>query len=288
MIAGGTKDTVSVDRVTTLGGADLVEARFVTRATQPHSHPDVEIGVVVEGQRLVKCRGRAYRAPTGAVVIFNPGEIHAGAPLDAAGSSYRAFVISAATLGFTSDWSAESGGASLPWFESPVVIDAILAEELVDAHIAIGTHGPDLRTDTQVAEALASLVRRHRRPAPAEPPADQTRKAVRRVQSFLEDNYHAKIRLGALADIAGLSVFHLIRVFRAATGLPPYAYLEQIRIHRAAALLREGHPVSRVAFLTGFADQSHLTRFFKRLIGVPPGRYQRSALLATLGERILV
>ncbi len=287
MIAVDTKDAVSVDRVTTLGGADLVEARFVTLATRPHSHPDVEIGVVVSGQRLVKCRGRAYRAPTGAVVIFNPGEIHAGAPLDTTGSSYRAFLISAATLGATSDWWAEAGGAALPWFENPVVIDPVLAEELVDAHISIGTRGADLRTDTQLAEALASLVRRHRRPAPVLTPADPTRQAVQRVQSYLEDNYRAKIRLGALAEIAGLSVFHLIRVFRAATGLPPYAYLEQIRIHRAAALLREGQPVSRVAALTGFADQSHLTRFFKRLIGVPPGRYQRSILLATPGERVL-
>jgi AraC-like DNA-binding protein len=288
MIAVDNKDAVSVDRVTTLGGADLVEARFVTMATPPHSHPDVEIGVVAAGQRLVRCRGRAYRAPTGAVVIFNPGEIHAGAPLDAVGSSYRAFLISAATLATTCDWWAEPGDTALPWFENPVVIDPVLAEELVDAHISIATHGADLRTDTQLAEALAGLVRRHRRPAPAQEPADHTRQAVLRVQSYLDDNYRAKVRLGALAEIAGLSVFHLIRVFRAATGLPPYAYLEQVRIHRAAALLREGHPVSRVAALTGFADQSHLTRFFKRLIGVPPGRYQRSAMMAPSGDRILV
>ena len=121
----------------------------------------------------------------------------------------------------------------------------------------------------------------------AAPPTDAGRHlgrgdhdAVIRVRGYLEEHYASKITLTALAGLAGLNVFHLIRVFRASTGLPPYAYLKQIRVNRAAALLRKGHSVSRVAFLTGFADQSHLTRFFKRLVGVPPGVYQRSALRA--------
>ena len=55
----------------------------------------------------------------------------------------------------------------------------------------------------------------------------------------------------------------------------------QVRVHRAAFLLREGMAVSMVAAATGFADQSHLTRLFKRLVGVPPGEYQRASLVAS-------
>jgi AraC-like DNA-binding protein len=49
-----------------------------------------------------------------------------------------------------------------------------------------------------------------------------------------------------------------------------------VRVHRAAELLRGGMSASMVASATGFADQSHLTRLFKRLVGVPPGAYQRA------------
>jgi AraC-like DNA-binding protein len=73
-----------------------------------------------------------------------------------------------------------------------------------------------------------------------------------------------------------LSPYHVIRIFRKATGLPPYTYFEQLRIERAIDLLRRGVPISDVAVMTGFSDQSHLTRRFKRVVGVPPGKYARS------------
>jgi AraC-like DNA-binding protein len=71
-----------------------------------------------------------------------------------------------------------------------------------------------------------------------------------------------------------LSPFHLLRVFRAAVGLPPHAYQIQLRVARAKELLRAGMPIAAVAVEVGFVDQSHLTRHFKRLVGVPPGRYR--------------
>ena len=105
------------------------------------------------------------------------------------------------------------------------------------------------------------------------------RDAVARVRDYLGEHYANRVRLEDLSRIAGLSVFHLIRVFRAETGLSPYAYLGQLRVHQAAALLRDGMAVSMVASVTGFADQSHLTRLFKRLFGVPPGEYRRACLV---------
>ncbi|HEX5830777.1 MAG TPA: helix-turn-helix domain-containing protein, partial [Gemmatimonadaceae bacterium] len=60
-------------------------------------------------------------------------------------------------------------------------------------------------------------------------------------------------------------------------GVPPYAYLALVRVRRARALIARGHPLSSVTYVTGFSDQSHLTRQFKRVVGVPPGRYARAA-----------
>ncbi|MEW6734220.1 MAG: helix-turn-helix domain-containing protein, partial [Acidobacteriota bacterium] len=70
-----------------------------------------------------------------------------------------------------------------------------------------------------------------------------------------------------------LNCCYLIRAFRNEVGIPPYVYLTQVRIEKAKKLLAKGAPIAEVAVAVGFADQSHLNRFFKRIIGITPGRY---------------
>jgi AraC-like DNA-binding protein len=72
-----------------------------------------------------------------------------------------------------------------------------------------------------------------------------------------------------------MSPFALLRAFRGETGLPPHAYLNQLRVRLARRLLDRGVAPAEVAAEVGFADQAHLTRHFKRVMGVPPGAYQR-------------
>jgi len=84
-------------------------------------------------------------------------------------------------------------------------------------------------------------------------------------------------RLGQLAELAGMSPFHLIRKFRAQTGMTPHAYLLDTRINRAKALLREGRPLVEVAYRLQFADQSHFQRVFKRHVAATPKSYCRAA-----------
>jgi AraC-like DNA-binding protein len=73
--------------------------------------------------------------------------------------------------------------------------------------------------------------------------------------------------------VCDTSPFHLVRCFTDVVGMPPHAYLTQVRANRARALLLSGEGLSGVAYRCGFCDQSHLTRTFKRLFGVTPGSY---------------
>jgi AraC-like DNA-binding protein len=95
------------------------------------------------------------------------------------------------------------------------------------------------------------------------------------VRDLLVERLDDPPTLTELATLTGLSQFALLRAFRAATGLPPHAYLNQQRVRRARRLLDDGLPAAAVAARTGFADQAHLTRHFKRVVGVPPAAYQR-------------
>jgi AraC-like DNA-binding protein len=81
------------------------------------------------------------------------------------------------------------------------------------------------------------------------------------------------VTLVGLAQVAGLSPFHLCRAFREAVGMTPHAYLTQIRVGRARSLLRAGLPPAVVAIEVGFCDQAHLTRHFKRIVGTTPTKY---------------
>jgi AraC-like DNA-binding protein len=92
----------------------------------------------------------------------------------------------------------------------------------------------------------------------------------------MSERFAQPVRLSAMAELCGMSSFQLIRVFRRVVGVPPYAYLVQLRVNRAQTLLCQGSSVADVAYTCGFSDQSHLTRTFKKALGIPPGQYVRS------------
>ena len=111
--------------------------------------------------------------------------------------------------------------------------------------------------------------------ADARTPGKEPR-AVRRLREHIESHYAEAVTLADLASLVSLSKFHMLRVFHASVGLPPHAFLTRVRILHAQALIRAGVSLTRVALDTGFSDQSHLIRHFKRALGVTPGAYARS------------
>jgi AraC-like DNA-binding protein len=94
---------------------------------------------------------------------------------------------------------------------------------------------------------------------------------------LLRERWNETVELEELSRIAGLSKFELVRRFREQVGLPPHAFQLDLRISAARRLLNAGRPAIEVAFGCGFADQPHLTRVFKRAVGVTPGQYARAS-----------
>jgi len=103
--------------------------------------------------------------------------------------------------------------------------------------------------------------------------------AVRRAQTFMQDNLGQPIDVMQIAAAACVSRFHLARLFRSATGVSPTAWLRERRIEQARRWLREGtQPVGRIASELAFFDQSHFTRSFRAATGCSPRRYALQAL----------
>lgn len=102
------------------------------------------------------------------------------------------------------------------------------------------------------------------------------------VVDFIDVHLGDQLSLAKLAALGGLSIWRFATVFRTFTGEPPQRYVLHRRIERAQLMLRQGMSPSRVALETGFYDQSHLYRHFKRHCGMTPGQY---AGLAEAGAR---
>jgi AraC-like DNA-binding protein len=263
-------------RAEELDGLELLHATFVRHSFAPHTHDGYAVGVIDRGVEHFRCGGRSHDAPAGAVVLVNPGAVHTGHSLLPGGFTYRmlypeprAIAAAVSELGL-----AQRGALEFP---APVVFDPEAAARVRALHAVFARPGTTLERQTRLLELATLLVARHgeARADPRQPRPE--RHAVRRARDYLEAHATENVTLGELAGHVGLSVFHLVRVFGAEMGMPPHAWHVELRVRQARELLRRGLPPAQVAVELGFVDQSHLTREFKRRVGVTPGRYAAAA-----------
>lgn len=258
-----------------LGGLELLRATYVTHSFSRHTHEGFAIAVIEAGTEAFWYRGATQVAPPGSIALVNPGEPHTGHAAGEEGWSYRVLYPDAALLQRAAGLSGARRDA--PFFPEPVIRDPLVAALLVRAHETLERSAPALERESRLLWALSHLVSRHAERRPEIRPAGRERAAVRRAREYLRDRYRENVSLEELSGVANLSPFHLLRVFREEVGLPPHTYLLGVRLRRARALLAAGHPAGRAAAETGFTDQSHLSRHFKRTFGYTPGQYARNS-----------
>ena len=99
------------------------------------------------------------------------------------------------------------------------------------------------------------------------------RKKLERAVEYIQDQLDADLTVSEIAQAVGISPDHFSRLFKESTGQTPYRYVVEARARKAKELLTTGKfTISEAAFHVGFVDQSHLTRHFKRIFGLPPKR----------------
>ncbi|HEX7156983.1 MAG TPA: AraC family transcriptional regulator [Burkholderiaceae bacterium] len=266
-------------RHTAVDGVDLLRARFVTHRYGRHAHETYTFGVIEAGVEEFEYGGSMFRAGRGAVALLDPDVVHTGQAGAPQGWTYRVLYPQVSVV---TDVAAELGWASgTPRFPQTVSYDPTTAALVRSAHQAAEC-ADNLASATLLRIALAGLLRGHAAGGPtARPrPAMHAPAAVGATRDLLHERLTDPPTLAELAAMTELSQFALLRAFRAETGLPPHAYLNQLRVRRARLLLDGGVPAADVAAQVGFADQAHLTRHFKRVLGVPPVAYQRERLIA--------
>lgn len=160
-------------------------------------------------------------------------------------------------------------------FPSPVLRDPRLVSAFLRLHASFEQPGVVLEQDERLTEWLHAVSRRGRTVPASRPRDTRDDRALRPAGEYLLEHSMENIRLDELAAVSGVGKFHLIRLFRQRTGLPPHALQLAHRLRAARRLLEAGESVAGAAASTGFADQSHLHRHFRRSLGMTPGAYRR-------------
>ncbi len=263
-------------RLQEFNNLELLKASYRTHVFPRHWNETYVIQVVEQGVNELYCRGATHQVSTGSILFINPHEIHTGSSVGAAPLAYRSLYPTADLLVEVASQCRDRHTAT-PFFPALVVADARLAKMLVNAHRAVESGGDALAAETLLFELLTLLIQRHSDASQFGRPGGQEIAAVKRAQDYLTDNFSKNISLAALARVAYLSPYHLLRAFRKTVGLPPHEYLINLRIERAKQLLAQGRALAEVAYETGFCDQSHFNWHFKRILGLPPGQYLKKS-----------
>lgn len=239
-----------------------------------HSHDRFGVGVIVSGgHRSASGRGPVEARANDAIMV-NPGEVHDGKPLDERGRTWHMLYFEPAMFVAAA---SELTGAATREIElaQPVARDPVLKRGF-ERLFAVAVEAPYVPDDLVREEALLDLVGhlvRVHATRPARSMQVYARGPIGRAKARIDDDPSASLTLTDLAAEAGMSRFQLLRGFAHETGLPPHAYQMQRRVALARQWIAQGATLADAAAAAGFADQSHMTRAFVRLLGVTPANY---------------
>lgn len=255
-------------------GIEVIRAHFEGHAYDPHWHDSYLIGFTEQGVQQFHCRRALFSSVPGQTFFLEPGDIHDGHAPTPGGFTYSTLYLEPAWLERALPALFEQAPAyCLPGVPRTQPDDPGLLPCIANALQALNDNEPrmvrDAALDTLLERISRSLHWRQRLPGNPQIP-----RVALRARDYLHAHFHQNIGLDELARVCGVDRFRLSRAFKAAFGIAPHGYLIQLRLVRARRLLALGTAPADVASDLGFADQSHLGRWFRRANGLTPGAYR--------------
>ncbi|MFF9040145.1 AraC family transcriptional regulator [Streptomyces sp. NPDC014892] len=273
---------VSAWRPRVPGIVEVFHAHYTEYAYPMHVHDVWTLLIVDDGAVRYELDRHEHGTPGDTVSLLPPFVPHNGEPVTDAGFRKRVLYLDPASSASALDESLI--GAAV---DGPDLRDPLLRRRVAELHTALARPGDELEAESRLA-LVGERLRGHlgRRPGrnpgrnPRRPAADSGlrgpggRTVAHRLRELLDERVADGITLEEAAGTVQAHPAHLVRAFGAAFGIAPHQYLMSRRVERARRLLLEGMRPSEAAAVAGFYDQAHLTRHFRRWVGVTPGRYR--------------
>jgi AraC-like DNA-binding protein len=261
------------------GVVEVFHAHFTQYAYPMHVHEAWTLLIVDDGAVRYDLdrheHGTPHDTSYDTVSLLPPHVPHNGSPATSGGFRKRVLYLDGTHLG------EDLIGRAV---DSPDLRDPLLRRRVGQVHTALARPGDELEAQSRLT-LVGERLRAHLAPgatgsAPRRDPA-----LARRLRELLDERVVEGLLLDEAAALLSAHPAHLVRAFSAAYGIAPHQYLMSRRVGRARLLLLDGRSPGEVAPATGFYDQSHLTRHFRRLVGVPPGRYRAAATARAVSPR---
>ena len=250
----------------------LLHAYYIEHAYPRHSHDYYVLSLIEKGRQSFTHKNTKHLTPPGGVIFINPGEVHTGEAADGQGFELRSLYPSTSLMETAlSELTGHPQG--LPFFKDVRVDQRWVTKSVLSLHKTLLQGASTLESESRLLWILAQLIKRFADTHPNEQPLGTERKAIQQVRQYIDEHFAESVTLNTLSQHVSFSPYYLLRAFRAEVGMPPYAYLESVRIRHTQRLIKAGKPLAEVATEVGFSSQSHMTHHFKKIIGVTPGQY---------------
>jgi AraC-like DNA-binding protein len=250
----------------------LLHAYYVQHAYPRHSHDYYVITLIERGRQSFTHRGMKHVTLPGGLILINPAEVHTGEAADSMGFEMRSLYPTISTME-AAVFELTGRHQMIPFFKQVRIDNSSLVKNISSLHQAMYEGASILECESRLLWTLAQLIKHHADISFTESRIGNEKSTIQRARDYIDDNFAAGVSLQDLARYVGLSPYYFLRVFRAEVGMPPYAYLESVRIGRAQRLIESGKSLTEAAFEAGFSSQSHMTNRFRKIIGATPGQY---------------
>lgn len=261
---------ISAWRPQVAGVVEVFHAHFTEHAYPMHVHSTWTLLIVDDGAVRYNLDRYERGTPSGTVSLLPPQVPHNGSPTTSHGFRKRVLYLDMTQLDETFIGPAVDG---------PDLTDPVLRRRVGQLHEVLANRGDEFEAESRLA-LIGERLREHLRPKPAAGGAGPDRGIAQSLRDLLDERLLEGIALEEAARLVHAHPTHLVRAFSGAFGIAPHQYVMSRRVDLARRLLLDGQPPGAVATATGFYDQSHLTRHFKRIVGIAPGRYARTGAVS--------
>ena len=260
------RQEISAWRPPVAGVVEVFHARFTEHAYPMHVHDAWTLLIVDDGAVRYDLDRHERGTPGDTVSLLPPQVPHNGSPATAHGFRKRVLYL---------DMTQLDESFIGPAVDGPDLADPVLRRRVGQLHTALANRGDEFEAESRLA-FISERLRERLRPGPAPGGTEPARGIAHDLRDLLDGRLLEGVALAEAARLLHAHPTHLVRAFSAAFGIAPHQYVTSRRVDLARRLLLDGRPPGAVATDAGFYDQSHLSRHFRRVVGIAPGRYARS------------
>lgn len=255
-------------------GIKAITAHHISNEFRRHIHRTVIIGLVDQGRRHIIHQHGMTHISENEMFVLNPGQVHSCCCDGSSRHSYRVLSVSYQTLQSISRQVYKRDAPSL-YFNDIELKSTRLVEKFKCVFKRIENREPAAKTEIILCSFLSQLVRLVSKKRSATDSKCVQKDSIQRVCRYIQTHYADPLSLEKMAGIACLSPFHFQREFKRILGITPCEYISDFRIHQSEKMLLKSESLVDIAGRTGFVDQSHFSKVFKKTMGIPPGKFSR-------------